>query len=451
MGRVDMSGLVEAWLDDQNRPGTRRLFGFHFKKFWGWVEGEGLFRTPEEMLKDYEGKGGRKQYGHVEIIKRFMRYLRDEGYSVNSRISMLTALRNLYAYNGTPLPKISRSDLRKMYEPSEAEARKALERRPVRVGDLRAALMEAEEPYRAIFQVMYQSGMGLAEFHLFNREGWGQIRDQLDKPGPMRVTLYRRKTSEKGVKTYYTFIGEEGKEAVKRWLKVRERRYGPMKDGQPIFITIKKRNGEIGPPATVTIQSNMIKAIKKAGVVAKAKTGPYDLHCHELRDIFKSMCTLSGVSNIASEFFLGHDIDRLGYDKSPQYDEEWFRAEYRKVEPKLSVLSNPSGETMSEDAKKEMLLSMWRDQAKMYGIDPLKVRIERENLTAEEEISAIQAEIKRFIGQALRLRENGNGNSNHYESKVVAERDLESYLNAGWEFQAQVNKGKVVVRRAREA
>jgi integrase len=444
MGRVDMSGLVEAWLDDQNRPGTRRLFGFHFKKFWGWVESEGLFRTPEEMLKDYEGKGGRKQYGHVEIIKRFMRYLRDEGYSVNSRISMLTALRNLYAYNGTPLPKISRSDLRKMYEPSEAEARKALERRPVRVGDLRAALMEAEEPYRAIFQVMYQSGMGLAEFHLFNREGWGQIRDQLDKPGPMRVTLYRRKTSEKGVKTYYTFIGEEGKEAVKRWLKVRERRYGPMKDGQPIFITIKKRNGEIGPPATVTIQSNMIKAIKKAGIVAKAKTGPYDLHCHELRDIFKSMCTLSGVSNIASEFFLGHDIDRLGYDKSPQYDEEWFRAEYRKVEPKLSVLSNPSGEDLAkriEASKAEAVVEAVRSFARALGIDPMKVRIEKRrelgrDPDGEEEIQAIQNEIRKTRAQP-----------NSDPKKVVQENELERYLADGWDVQTVLPSGKILVRR----
>jgi hypothetical protein len=58
-----------------------------------------------------------------------------------------------------------------------------------------------------------------------------------------------------------------------------------------------------------------------------------------------------------------------------------------------------------------------------------------------------ELQIKSFINQALRPRGNGSGNSNHHESKVVAERDLESYLNAGWEFQAQVNKGKIVVRK----
>jgi len=31
-----------------------------------------------------------------------------------------------------------------------------------------------------------------------------------------------------------------------------------------------------------------------------------------------------------------------------------------------------------ERDKKEMLLEMWREQAKMYGIDPMKVKIEEE-------------------------------------------------------------------------
>ncbi len=37
-----------------------------------------------------------------------------------------------------------------------------------------------------------------------------------------------------------------------------------------------------------------------------------------------------------------------------------------------------------ERDKKVMLVEMWREQAKMYGIDPMKVRIEKEREIGEE-------------------------------------------------------------------
>jgi len=345
---VTNSAFIQRWLDDQNRPNTARLFRTYFNEFWTWIQQEGLFESPEAMLEDFERRNAKEQYEHVEIIKRFIRGRREEGQSSNSRKTALTALRNLYTFNHTPLPKISRSDLRKMFEPSEKEKEKALEKRPVRLDELKSALMEAEEPYRTIFQTCYQSGTGLAEFQLFNKRGWAQIKEQLNKPGPMKITLFREKVSENGVKTYYTFLGEEGKEAIRRWLRIRELRYGPMRDGEPIFLTKHKYTKEVTPPAIGTIQTNMIRCMRKAGLVPKGAKGPFNLHCHELRDIFKSMCTLSGVNEVASEFFLGHDIDKLGYDKSPDYDVEFFKNEYLKVEPRLNLWAAKPSEIVKE-------------------------------------------------------------------------------------------------------
>lgn len=37
---------------------------------------------------------------------------------------------------------------------------------------------------------------------------------------------------------------------------------------------------------------------------------------------------------------IGHAIDKLGYDKSPQVYPEHFRVEYGKVEPMLNIFSN---------------------------------------------------------------------------------------------------------------
>ena len=56
---------------------------------------------------------------------------------------------------------------------------------------------------------------------------------------------------------------------------------------------------------------------------------------------------------------------------------------------------------MPEDAKAEILLIMWRDQAKMFGIGPMKVTIEKRKelkreSTQKEEIES-QERLREFI------------------------------------------------------
>jgi site-specific recombinase XerD len=430
--------IVESWLADQTRSSTRRQFRHHFTKYWTWIEREELFSSLDALLHDYEEKTGRDRYTHIELLKRYFRYLRNEvGYSINSRRTALTAIRNFYMYNHTPLPKLTRQDLRGMLEPTENEIQKKLNVNPVSLEDLRDTLLATNEPYRTIFQILYQSGMGLAEFQYFNQHGWTQIKDQLDQDGPIKINLFRRKTSEAHVHTYYTFLGEEGKEAIKRWLRIREAKYGPPQDDEPLFITIQKKNGVIGAPATVTIQQNLIRAMKRAGIVPVDATGPYDLHPHELRDMFKSMCTLAGVNKTASEFFLGHSIDPLGYDKSPKYDVAWFQREYQKVEPRLTLFS----ETMNrDDMKKEVALEAIRRFGEAFGIDSMKIRIEKQlelgrSLDSEEEIQLITNTIKK-------LREPEDD-----PQIIVAEGELETYLQDGWEFVSVLPSQKILIRK----
>lgn len=404
---ITNSNLIQKWLEDQNRPTTRRLFQFYFTKFWVWVESEGLFPSPEAMLKDFEGRNAKEQYEHAENIKRFMRKLREEEQqSSNSRKCVLTTLRNLYEFNHTPLPKITRSDLRKMLEPSEKEKGQALERRPVRLDELKSALMEAPEPYRTIFQVCYQSGMGLAEFQLFNKREWRQVKEQLDEPGPMKITLFRQKVAERGVKTFYTFLGEEGKGAIKRWLRIRELKYGPMRDGEPIFLTTHKVTRRVSAPAIVTIQGNMIRCLKKAGLVPKGAKGPFNLHCHELRDIFKSMCTLAGVNRVASEFFLGHSIDKLGYDKSPDYDVEFFKNEYLKVEPRLNLWAAKPSEVFKAAEFDKKLAELEGLRERVEGLEAALAAMRRLSTGSftEEAIEDLVAGRNRLVE---RLKEKG--------------------------------------------
>ena len=62
----------------------------------------------------------------------------------------------------------------------------------------------------------------------------------------------------------------------------------------------------------------------------------YRIHGHEFRDTFKTTCKVAGVDGAVAEFFIGHKIDPLGYDKSPWAYPEHFKEQYLLVEPHLS-------------------------------------------------------------------------------------------------------------------
>ena len=176
--------------------------------------------------------------------------------------------------------------------------------------------------------------------------------------------------------------------------------------------------------------------------------GRYHIHAHEFRDLFKSLCTLSGVSPIASEFFLGHTIDKLGYDKSSRYDEDWFRREYMKVEPYLNLISNPHGDLnrRMDRLKSEILLEAVRSFAKALGIDPMKIRMEKKRKlkrepTSEEEIQLLQEEVKK-------LRANRSGNDcKPYQSKIIGEDELVQYVEDGWEIVRELRSGRFLVKK----
>ena len=116
---------------------------------------------------------------------------------------------------------------------------------------------------------------------------------------------------------------------------------------------------------------------------------------------------------------------------------EWFRREYNKVEPKLNLIS---GSGNREDMKKEVALEAIRRFAEAFGIDPIRVRIERQKeldreINNEDEIQAIQNEIKKMR----------SGESD--PQIIVKEEDLKSYLSDGWQFISVLPSKKILIRK----
>jgi len=413
---------IRRWGEDLN-PESARTYVYRFLRYLDWFRSKGYWPSAKAMLDDYERLDEKGRFKHVDVLKR---YVRSKGTGANDRLNTWCAVRSFYEFHRLALPKLPRNEASRVFKPSEADGRRALELAPLKLEEIRELVMNLRQPYRAALMVMFQGAMGLSEFIQFNENVWHNIKDDLDKPGPTRIDLYRSKTSRTGVKKYYTFIGDDAKALIKQWLQIR-----PKIDKKHLFLSFNKTTRTWVPIRPALIGNAITKAAKKAGLIAENGLGRYHIHAHEVRDLFKSLCTLSGVNQVASELFLGHAVDKLGYDKSPQYDEEWFRNEYRKVEPLLNVVSNPKGFKGDQDLKmafkRELLLVAGYSQKEIDAMNLTAISDEDLNARIREKLLGVMA-------------------NNGAKQKVVDAREVEKNLAEGWEFVARLSKGKVVLK-----
>jgi hypothetical protein len=162
----------------------------------------------------------------------------------------------------------------------------------------------------------------------------------------------------------------------------------------------------------------------------------YTLHPHVLRKWFKTQVISSGVPGPIADRLCGHS--RYLAEEYELYTEDQLRNWYVKAMPSLTILSKTTDE---ERMRREIALEAIRRFAEAFGIDPLRIRIERErkigrSLSEEEEIQLLQNEIRK-------LRE-GEGD----EQRIVREDELEKYLKRGWQFVSVLPSQRILIRKS---
>jgi hypothetical protein len=107
-------------------------------------------------------------------------------------------------------------------------------------------------------------------------------------------------------------------------------------------------------------------------------------------------------------------------------------------------LSTATAEVQEQD-RKQLLLEMWREQAKLYGIDPMKIKIEKQRGDDGSKPVGVEDEMSAIKGAIARARESTD---EKYESRLVAdEEELVSCIQNGWDVVKELRSGKVLVRR----
>ena len=191
---------------------------------------------------------------------------------------------------------------------------------------------------KAIMAIMCAMGLDESTFcEHFNYYGWPQIVKQLGPDPaawdlskcPIRIDFVRSKTQY----AYYNFLPAKAVKLLRLWPPIRR----SMTFSE---IKIATKNGQqISDPLFLTTNRNPIdeRNINKLVRFSSFRSGVqeyvpgtkiYRIHAHEFRDTFKTTARISGVDGPVADFFIGHNIDEEGYDKSPWANTDFFRDQY---------------------------------------------------------------------------------------------------------------------------
>jgi hypothetical protein len=422
---------VRKWADGLKPKSHTKLHSFIL--YWEWARKReekdaktekmktvGYWLTAQEMLTDHwrclQSKDPEETYKHLEIVKA---YVKGKGTSPSDRKIAMSSIRAFYRAHKRPLQELDSTEMEDVFEPTAIDQERSRElARPLTTAEVAMLVRSAKMPYRAVFLVMFQAGMDAAALEQFSGHLWSDKRNfdakDLDRPGPAKIgglirtkTMGRRAARGGDIDVYYTFISQDGKMHLKQWLNERQTmlRKAGLKDSPYLFLNWRrggrqKFSSELTPVSGNTIGKTITERLKRLGLIQtpektkRSSRTRYYFHGHELRDCFKSQCSPAGVSVIASEFFMGHSIDRLGYDKSPHGDEgfDFFRSEYKKVTQNLDIISYPPT-AEGKFQRKETLAAINRQNLLLDGV-PRKVVDE---LTDEQLASMTPEEMRRLI------------------------------------------------------
>lgn len=305
-------------------------------------------------------------YKFVEVVYDWLdaRSLR-----INTIKTQLGCVRGFFLANRAPMPK-DRHRFHSEREPVVGE---------LSVEEFKKILTGCNLTYRSAFLVQFQSGSGVKELAYINEfhaeHVWNEVRKGART---IRLTMPGRKQN-RNVRPYYTFIGSDAVEALKQlfhskgWKRddvLFRTEYGKPVSASSLQSYFKVRAFKLGilkaytPKCPDCGEETVKKHHRKEGrkwlyylcTACQSEHLPaefeherkewthvrYRLRTHELRDLFRTEFhraqTYNGADPDAAEFFMGHGIDSLMYDKIMR-DKSYGLQQYRKAMSFLNILS----------------------------------------------------------------------------------------------------------------
>jgi integrase len=353
------SRAVQKWLEGMRAGPHRKTALYNLARYLRWRRARALEADPDRLIEECLNGNNQTLIRHLDALVEYCQGGTFQGSSLETRRKNFKDVVSFYRAHFITLPKAR----------INGEGERAVVRTEVTASSflafVKTVLLKARlSPLpRAVILTMLQSGMDASTLaQVFNVYGYPQLVSHFGTEDfekwdvrrcPVRVDLVRPKSQYR----YYTFLDADAVDALKDWLRKRQlmtsgpiRIHGPKGPSElpvsdPIFI--KREGGSITPAGVGVI---FRQAGKRAGVNIppagkqwgfRGAANRYPFHSHEVRDTLVTLARKARADIVAVNFFVGHSIDKLKYDKSPWDAEEYFRDEYLKVaRPYLNVISN---------------------------------------------------------------------------------------------------------------
>lgn len=424
---------------------TKRNYLYYLLKFC-----KKTGKNPDELIKERKKhlKSAKEEIvrNHEELLMEHFNEL-DKSSSRSNSNTNFNAIRSFYKANYVDLKlrspakwttftdKVpSLEDIKKMIDASESPLQKAV------------ILFSAQSGQRAGVIAAITYGMVREQLESNEKPICINVSADIKAHNGERVNKHRQK--------YCFFVGRDAVDALKIYFEQMRILGYKFTDESPLFITDRKyRKFAENKNKTATFKPLDREALNKLVKRAAVKAGLMDqegvktadgkrrfpIHHHCLRKFWQTAMEQTGIAKPWYEYMMGHSLGELDRAYSNPSIEQLKEA-YERSERYLSIshINVPEIEQM----KKEMLLEVIKREAQMFGIDPMKIKIEKEKimssgLSVDDEIQGLQSEILKFT------KENRNNLQDH---KIITEDELTNYLNGGWEIVRELNSGKIVVR-----
>jgi len=246
----------------------------------------------------------------------------------------------------------------------------AYHNRDITKEEIRLILDHSDVRNRATYLMFYESGIRPETLvHLT----WRHIKDEfLGHKVPMKINLtsdiLKCRVAER-----WTFIGQDGFEALKRYLATRM----PLKEEDYVFVTEKPAGRRLKSSAFSQAFNKLVKRLGLAEPRGPDGRKPKELRLYCLRKAFDKLMK-AAVPDSYVEFWMGHTGTATHYVSS---DPEHHRQLYAKGYESLRVYKQVDAEVIAKLTQENIELKQRLDRLEtaLAELADLKAQIKREN------------------------------------------------------------------------
>ena len=402
-----------------------------------------------------------------DALLDYVSFLEKSGYAPSYIEDILKALRSWLSFNYVRLMrkiKIKNADIPITLEneeiPTKSKIRDVLDSASARQRVMISFVALAGLRPQVLGKYDSSDGLKLSDIRGLEIKSDGTDIVFADIPARIMVRPNLSKTGNQ----YFTYLPEIGCRFLQGYLRERISNGERINADSPVVTILKgykiervKKSTQQRRAfflATNTISNNIRAAF---GIIIKER--PY-----VLRAYFDTQLLLAEskgkITHAYRQFFMGHKGDiEAKYTTNKHRLPDHLIADMKEAYERSQSFLIPfeeNSETANEKDKKELFLEMWREQAKLYGIDPMKIKVEKQRITkvpntnaktsTDNEIDAIKTIIQNMIRKNREDTERKP--TGEYENKIAYDEDeLLSYVEDGWSIVKELSNGKVILCR----